>query len=123
MTRHDDSDVVSTTPAHAILHSNVPAFVPSLTCSDQPSSSTHAPLLVDETPTHARPPDNQISVPVSTQVIDQTKTEGRLIPTTSLSLVTTEPARTTQSSPSPRSNASASPSAGIAAGRTAFPVI
>ena len=124
---HSDStpihdDVASTTPAHAILHDlNVPAFVPSLTSPDQPSSSTRAPLPVDETPTHALPLDNQTSVPVSTQVIDQMTTEGRRVPTTSLS---TEPTKTTQcstSSPSPnKSNASASPPAGIAAGRAAF---
>ena len=119
---HDD--VVPTTPARAILHDpNVPAFVHSLTSPDQPSSSTHAPLPVDESPTHPLPLDNQISDPVSTQAVDQTTTEGRCIPTTSLSPVTTEPTRTTQSSTSslsPKSIASESPPAGIAAGRTAF---
>ena len=117
--------VISTTPALAIPHDhpNVPAFVPSISSPDQPSSSTHAPLPIGETPTHALPLDNQISVQVSTPVIDQTTTEGRHIPTTSLSPVITDPSRTTQSSvssPSPKSNASASPPAGIAAERTAF---
>ena len=119
---HDD--VVSNTPARAILHDpNVPAFIPSLTSPDQHSSSTHAPLPVDETPTHALPLDNQISVPVSTQVIDQTTTEGRRISTSSLNPVTTDPSITTQSSvssPSLESNTPAFPPAGIAAGRTAF---
>ena len=119
---HDD--VVSTTPARAIIHDpNVPAFVPSVTSPDQPSSSTHGPLPVNETPAHPLPLDNQISVPVSTPVLDQTTTEGHRIPTTSLSPVTTDPSRTTQSSvssPSSKSNLSASPPAGIAAGRTAF---
>ena len=100
-----------------IFRDNVPLFsVPSRTSPDQPSSSTHASLLVDETLTDALPLDNQITVPVSTQAIDQTTTEGRRIPTT-------EPSITTQSlvsSPSPKSNASASPPAVIAAGRTAF---
>ena len=126
---HSDStsihdDVVSTTPPRAILHDpNVPAFVPSLTSPGQPSSSTHTPLPVNETSTHALPLDNQISFPVSTHVIDQTTTEGRRIPTTSLGPVTTDPSRTMQSStssPSPKSNVSASPPAVIAAGRTAF---
>ena len=126
---HSDStpihdNIVSTTPARAILHDpNVPAFVPSLPSPDQPPSSTHAPLPVDETPTHALLLDNQISVPVSTQVIDQMTTEGHRIPTSSLNPVTTDPSITTQSSvssPSSKSNALASPPAGIAAERTAF---
>ena len=126
---HSDStpihdDVVSTTPVRAILHDpNVPAFVPSLTSPDQHSSSTHSSLPVDETPTHAHPLDNQLSVPVSTQVVDQTTTEGRRIPTTLLSPITTNPSRTTQSStssPSSKSNASASPPVCIATGHTAF---
>ena len=116
------------TPIHddvvcAILHDhNVPVFIPSLSSPDQPSSSTHALLLVEETPTHALPLDNQISVQVSMQVIDQMTTEGRRIPTASLSPVITDLSRTTQSSlssPSPKSNMPASPPAGIAAGRTA----
>ena len=119
-----NDNVVSTTPARAILHDPiVPAFVPSLTSPDQPSSSTPAPLPVDETPTHALPLDNQISVSVSTQAIDQTTTEGHRIPTTLLSPVTTNPSRMTQSSASSlssKSNVSASPPAGIVAGRTAF---
>ena len=118
---HSDSDLVSTTPARAILHDpNVPAFVPSLTSPDQPSSSTHAPPPVV---TDARPLDSQTSVPVSTQVIDQTTTERRRISTTLLSLVAANPSRMTQSSVSSlssKSNPSASPPAGIAADRTAF---
>ena len=119
---HSDStpihdDVVSMTPACAILHDpNVPTFVPSITSPVQPSSSIHAPLPVDETHTDTLPLDNQITVPVSTQAIDQTTTEGRRIPTT-------EPSITTQSSvssPSPKSNVSVSPPAGIVAGCTAF---
>ena len=125
---HSDStpihdDVVSTTPARAILHApSVPAFVPSLTSPDPPSSSTHAALPIIETPTHPFPLDNQISVPVSTQVIDQTTTEGRRIPTTLLSPVATNPSRTTQSvsSPSSKSNLSAYPPARITAGCTEF---
>ena len=119
---HDDD--VSTTPARAIPHHpNVPALVPPIPSPDQPSSSTHAPLPVDETPTHALPFDDQISVPVSTQAIDQTTTKGRRIPTTLLSPVTANPSRMTQSSVSSlssKSNVSASPPAGIAAGLTAF---
>ena len=123
--RFTHDDVISTTPALAIPHDhpNVPAFVHSLTSPDQPSSSTHASHPVDEAPSHAHPLDNQISVPVSTQVIDQTTTEARRIPTPSLNPVTTDPSRTMQSSvssPSPKSSPSASPPAGIAAGRNAF---
>ena len=57
------------------------------------------------------------------QVIDQMTTEGHHIPTTSLSPVITDLSRMTQSSvssPSPKSNVSASPPAGIAAGHTAI---
>ena len=114
------------TPIHddvvcAILHDhNVPAFIPSLSSPDQPSSSTHALPLVEETPTHALPLNNQISIQVSMQVINQMTTEGRCIPTACP--VITDLSRTTQSSlssPSPKSNVSASPPAGIAAGHTA----
>ena len=80
------------TPAYTILSSpNVPALVPSLPNPDSPPSSTRTQLSVNETPTHPLPLSNQISVPVSTQVIDQMTTEGRRIPTTSLSPVTNDP--------------------------------
>ena len=123
--RPTHNNIVLTTPARTVPHDhpNVPAFVPSLPSPGQPSSSTHAPLPVDETPTHALPLDNQISVQVSTQAIDQTTAEGRHIPTTSLSPVTTDPSRKTQSSapsPSSKSNPSASPATSIAARSTAF---
>ena len=130
-TPHIHEDNVSMILAHTIPHHpNIPV-VPFHTSPDPPSSSTHALLPVDETLTNTLPLDNQISVSVSTQVIGQTTTEGRHIPTISQSPVTTgamhgsiDPSRTTQpstSSPSTKSSASASPPAGIAVGRTAPP--
>ena len=117
-TSHTHDDGVSATPARAIPHDpNDTAFIPSITSPDPPPSSTHAPLPVF---TDALPHDNQIFVPVSTQVIGQTATEGCRVPTISLSPVI-EPSRTTQSSassPSPRSNESASPPADIAVGHS-----
>ena len=120
---------VSTAPARAILHGpNTPVFVPSFASPDLPASLTHVPLLVNETFTDALPLGNQISVQSFTQPIGQTTTECRRIPTISLSPVTTcamhgnrDPSRMTQpstSSPSYKSNASASPPAGIVVGRT-----
>ena len=84
---HIHNDGVSTTLTCAFPHDpNNTAFVSSITSPDQPPSSTHAPLPFF---TDALPLDNQISVPVSTQVISQTTTEDRRIPTISLSPVTT----------------------------------
>ena len=100
--------------AHAIPHdSNVLSF-PS---PDTSSASTRAPLLVF---TDALPLDDQKSVSISTQVIGQTTTERRCIPTISLSPAT-EPSKMTQpstSSHSSRSNESASPPAEIAVRHT-----
>ena len=108
LTPHTHVDGVSATPARAISHdANDTASVPSITSPDLPPSPTHAPFPVV---THAPPLDTRISVPTFTQVIGQTITEGRHIPTIPPSLVI-EPSRTTQpsvSSPSPKSNASAS---------------
>ena len=131
-TPHTHEDDVSIIIARAIPHDhNIFAIVPSLTSPDPPSSSTHTPFPVDETLTNTLPLDNQISAPVSTQVISQTTTEVRHIPTISPGPVTTcamhgsiDPSRTTEpstSSPSPKSSASACPPAGIAVGRTAPP--
>ena len=126
---HDNDASLIRTCAIRHGHDNT-AFVPFIATPDPTSSFTHAPLSVsvDETHTDVLPPDNQISVPVSTQVTDRTSTEGHRIPTISLSPVSTcavhgniDPSRMTQpstSSPSHKSNASASPSAGIAVGRT-----
>ena len=125
---HED-DVSIMTLARAIPHDpNIPAVVPFHTSPDQPSSSTHASLPVDKTLTNTLPFDNHISVPVSASVISQMTTEGRHIPTTSRGPITTcamhgsiALSRTTQpstSSPSPKSNAAASPPADIAIGHT-----
>ena len=115
---HDDG--VSSILACAIRRDpNNTAFVPSTPGPDPPSSSTHALLPDDQKYTDATPLDN-LSVPVSTQVVGQTTTEGRRIPTISLSPVI-EPSRTTQpltSSPSPKSNASTSQPVDIAVGQT-----
>ena len=129
-TPHIHEDDVSMTLVRAIPHDpNIPAVIPFLTSPDPPSSSTHTPFPVDEALTNTLPLDNQISVPFSTQVIGQTTTEGRHIPTISPGSVATmlrtiDPSRMRQhstSSPSPKSSASASPPAGIAVGRTAPP--
>ena len=128
-TPHIHDDAVSETLARAIPHDpNIPAFVPSLASPDPTSSSTRAPFPLDEILTNTLPLNNQISVPVSTQVIGPTTTEGCRLPPTSPGLVTTcarhgniDPSRTTQpsmSGPFPKSNAAASPSAGFAVGRT-----
>ena len=125
-------DSVSTTLLRAIPHDHdIPAFHPSLACPDQPSLSTYSPLPIDETLTDSLPFDNQIIVPVSTQVIGWNITEGRHSPTTPPSPVTTQathgstdPSRTTQpstSSPPLKSSASASPPSDvIAVGLTAL---
>ena len=114
---HDNS--VSTTTSRVISHdANDNASVPSITSPDLPPSPTHPPLPVF---TDVLPLDNRISVPTSTQVISRTTNEGHRIPPTSLSLVL-EPSRTTQpsTSPSPNSNALATPPADIAVGHTAL---
>ena len=118
-TPHTHNDRVSVTQARAIPHDpNDAAFVPSTTSPDPTPSSTHAPLPGF---TDALPPDEQISVPISTQVIGQTTNEGHRIPAMSPSPVI-EPSRTTQpstSSPS-HSNVSASQSADIVVGHSAL---
>ena len=117
-TLHTHDDGVSATLAHAIPHgADDAAVVPSITIPDPPPSRTHAPLPVF---TDALPLDNRISVLTSTQVIGQTTAEGRHIPIISPSPVI-EPSRTTQpsmSSPSPKSNMSASPPDDIADGHS-----
>ena len=120
---HDDDASVITSYVDQYDH-RIPVFVPSLASPDQPSSSTHAPLPVDETLVDGLPLDRRIPVPVSMQVIGQTTTEGRHIPTTSPSPFTTyamlgnvDPSPSL-SIPSPKSHASASPSADIAVGHT-----
>ena len=123
-TPHTHDDAASMALAGANPHTrphdpNNTALIPSVTRLDQRLSSTHAPLPVF---TNALPLRNQLSIPISTQVIGQTSTEDHHIPTTSLSPVI-EPPRTTQastSSPSPRSNASASQPANNAVGHSAL---
>ena len=124
-TPHIHEDDISMTLTRIIPHD---PNIPFLNSPDPPSSSTHAPFPADETLTNTLPLDNQISAPVSTQVIGQTTTEGHHVPTISPVPATTcamhgsiDPSRTAQpstSSPSPKSNASASPLAGITVGRT-----
>ena len=120
-------DDVSMTLARAIPHDpNIPAVVPFFTSPDAPSSSTHAPFPVDETLTNMLPFDNQMSVPVSTSVINQMTTECPHIPSILPGPVTTcamhgsiDFSRTTEpstSSPSPKSSASASSLVDIAVG-------
>ena len=120
-------DDVSMTLARAIPHDpNIPAVVPFFTSPDAPSSSTHAPFPVDETLTNMLPFDNQMSVPVSTSVINQMTTERPHIPSILPGPVTTcamhgsiDFSRTTEpstSSPSPKSSASASSLVDIAVG-------
>ena len=119
---HNQDDGVSATLVRAIPHDpNNTTFVPSITSPDPPPSSTHAPPPFF---TDALPLDNQISVPVSTQVIGQTTTEGRRIPTNSLSPGTSCAmdigiGHSSTSGP-PKSNVSASRPADIAVGHTAL---
>ena len=119
-TPHTHDDSVSATLTHVIPHdANDAASVPSLTSPDLPPSPTHAPLPVC---TDALPLDNRISVPTFTPVIGRTITKGRRIPTISPTPVL-EPSRTTQhsaSSPSPKSNVSASPPDDIAVWHSAL---
>ena len=118
-TPHTHDNSVSATRTRATPHdANDTASVPSITSPHPPPSPIHAPLpdFIDASL------DNRISVPNFTQVIGRTTTEGRRIPTISPSPVT-EPSRTTQpsvSSPSPKSNASASPPDDIAVEHSAF---
>ena len=122
LTPHTHDDSLLTTTSRVISHdANDNASVPSITSPHPhpPPPPTHPPLPVI---TDALPLDSRISVSTSTQVIDQTTTEGRRIPTISPSPVG-EPSRTTQllaSSPSPKSNASASPPDVIADGHSAL---
>ena len=122
---HDDN--ASTTLAYAIPHDhNNTAFTPSIASPDQPSSSTHAPLPVDETFTDALPLNNQISIPGSTQHIGQMMAENRNILHTSPSLVTTYAMHRSASEPSTsgppsKSNASASPPDNVAVGLNRIP--
>ena len=119
---HDDGVSLAGNLTRAIPHdANDVAFVPSITSPDPPSSSTNAPLPLDGPLTDVLSLDNQISVQDYTQPIGETTTEGRHIPSISMSPVT-EPSRTTKpstSSPSPNSNPSASQSGDIAVGQTA----
>ena len=109
-TPHTHDDGVSATLTRAIPDDpNIPASVPSLTSPDPSFSSAHVslPVLTD-----ALPLDNQISVPVSTQI------KGHSIPTIPLSPVI-EPSGTMQPSMpglSPKSNTSTSSPADIAVG-------
>ena len=118
-TPHIHDDGVSVTLARTIPHDlNNTAFFPSLVSPNPPPSFTHTPLPVV---TDALPLRSQMSVPVSTQleVIGQATTEGRSIPTISLNPVI-EPSRMKMSTPSPKSNASASPPADIAVAHSAL---
>ena len=118
-TPHTHDNGVSATRTRAIPHdANDTASVPSITSPHPPPSPINAPLpdFIDASL------DNRISVPNFTQVIGRTTTEGPRIPTISPSPVK-EPSRTTQpsvSSPSPKSNASASPPDVIANGHSAL---
>ena len=88
-------------------------------------SSTHPPLPVDETLTDALPLDNQISFPVSTQVIGKTITESHRISTTSLSPATVCTTHgivvhSSTSDPPPETNTSVSRPYDVAVGHTEF---
>ena len=117
-TPHTHDDGVSATLARAIPPDpDITAFVPFTTSPDPLPLSAHSPRPVF---TDTLPLDNQVSVPGYTQVICHMTTEGRRIPTISLSPVI-EPSRTMRpstTSPSPTLNASASPSADIAVRQT-----
>ena len=102
---------------------------------DKPSFSTHAPLRFDEGLGDALPLDNNVSIPVSLDPIDQATTESRRIPATSPNLGSTRAthgsidtsARTTHlSAPelsafasAPMSNLKASPPDAVAVEHTA----
>ena len=119
-TPHIHNDGGSANLTRAIPHdANDAASVPSITSPDPPPPPTHTPLPVF---TDAPLLDNRISVPTSTQIIDQTTTEGRRIHSISPSPVI-EPSRMTQlsaSSPSHKSNASAPSPDDIAVGHSAL---
>ena len=108
-----DSGVSARALSHRPRDRSNTAIVTSITSPNPLPASTHAPLPVV---TDALPLDNQISVPISTQVIGQTTTEGHLIPAISPGPVI-GPSRTTTSSPSPTS---ASQPADIAVGHSAL---
>jgi hypothetical protein len=129
-TPHIHDDDVPATMARAIPHdpNNTP-FVPSLTSPDPSSSSTHAPLPVNESIIDVLLLDNPISAQSSTQLVGLTTTEACRIGATSPSLVTActihrsiDPSsRTMQpstSSPPPDSNAAVSPPDDVAVGHT-----
>ena len=122
-TPHIYDDGVLATLARPIPYYDptIPSFSPSLTSPDPPPTSTHVPLPVNGTLADVQSLDNHIPAPISVQVISQTKTEGRRIRAISLSPVieafTTQPST---SSPSPKSNTSASPPADITVGHTAL---
>jgi hypothetical protein len=129
---YDDAPV---TTAGAIPHdpNNTP-FVPSLTCPDLPSSSTHTrdtPLPVNESLIDTLPLDNPKSVQSFTQPVGQTTTEACRIPTTLPSPVSACTMHTSidpssrsiqpsTSSPPLDSNTAASPPDDVAVGHTAL---
>jgi hypothetical protein len=127
---HDD-DTPSTIARYIPYYPNNTAFVPSLTCSDPSSSSTHASFSVHESLIDTLPLDNPISVQSFTQPIGQTTTEACRIPTTLPSPVSACTTHTSidsssrsmqpsTSSPPPDSHAAASPPDDVAVGHTAL---
>jgi hypothetical protein len=131
-TPHIHDDDTPATIARAIPHDpNNTSFVSPLTCLDPSSSSTHAPLPVNESLIDALGLNNPISVQSFTQPIGQTTTEACRIPTISPSPITActmhksiDPSsRTIQPSTSslpPDSNAAASPPDDVAVWHTAL---
>ena len=121
---HIHNENASMTLAHAVPHDhNNTASVTSPANPDPPSSSTHAPLPVDETLIDALPLNSQISIPGSKQHIGRMTTESRRIPPTLPSLVTTYATHLSATEPStsgppPKPDALASPPDGIAVGLT-----
>jgi hypothetical protein len=86
-TPHIHDDDVPATIARTNPHDpNNTAFIPSLTGQAPPSSSTPAPLPVNDSLIDALPLDNPISVQSFTQPVGQTTTEACRIPTTSPSV-------------------------------------
>ena len=118
LTSHTHDDGVSARDiSHRPRDHNDTVFVPSITSPDPPPLSIYAPLSVI---TDALPLHNQISVPVSTQVAGQMRTEGHRIPTISPGPIK-EPSGTVQpstSGTSHKSNASASQLVDIAVGHS-----
>jgi hypothetical protein len=131
-TPHIHDDETPATIARAIPHDpNSTPFVPSLTCPDPSSSSTHAPLPVNDSLIDVLPLDKPMSVQSSTQPVGQMMTEACRIPTTSQSLVTActmhssiDPSSRTMKPSTfgfpPDSNAAASPPDDVAIGHTAL---